>query len=131
MVVLDTCAIIYDAFEPNRLGKAAKQAINKAEKSQTLICSDISLWEIAMLVSKDRINPGTDYLGFINTALAARGIKVEPISPEIADVAVSLPSGINADPADRIILATAQTLCATLVTCDQNLVDCGLVKTIW
>lgn len=131
MVVLDTCAFIYDALSPKQLGKTARRVIAEAEAAGQLLCSDISLWEIAMLVSKKRLDPGTDALTFLRVALEARAIRVRPISPEVADLSVSFPSTINHDPADRIIVATAVLEHATLVTCDANLRDCGLVKTVW
>ncbi|MBI3344684.1 MAG: type II toxin-antitoxin system VapC family toxin [Gammaproteobacteria bacterium] len=131
MIVFDTCAIIYDALEPKRLSPAARRAIAQGEQQKQLVCSDISLWEIAMLISKKRLDPGTDYLSFIKTVLAARAIQVKEIAPEIADLAVSFSSSLNNDPADRIIVATAIHLNAALVTCDNNLTGAGLVKTIW
>lgn len=44
MVLLDTCAIIWDALEPSKLSKNAKRAIEKAYVNRTLIISDISIW---------------------------------------------------------------------------------------
>ncbi len=131
MVVLDTCALIYDALKPEKLSKAARRAINKGGKNKDLICSDISLWEIAMLVSKKRLDPGTDYLTFIKAALAARSIQVHKISPAIADLSVSLPVGISSDPADRIILATTILNNAVLVTADKNLRQSDVARTVW
>ena len=69
MVVLDTCALIYDALSPKQLGKTARRVIAEAEAAGKLLCSDISLWEIAMLVSKKRLDPGTDVLTFLRLAL--------------------------------------------------------------
>lgn len=131
MVVLDTCAFIFDALSPKQLGKTARRLIAEAAAAGQLLCSDISFWEIAMLVRKKRLDPGTDVLTFLRVALEARAIRVRPISPEIADLSVSFPPAINNDPADRIIVATAVLEHATLVTCDANLRDSGLVKTVW
>lgn len=131
MVVLDTCALIYDALSPKQIGKAARRVIAEAAAASQLLCSDISLWEIAMLVHKKRLDPGTDIATFLRVALEARAIRVRPISPEIANLSVSFPAFINHDPADRIIVATAVLEHATLVTCDANLRDSGLVKTVW
>ena len=47
----------------------------------------------------------TDALDFVRTVIAPRSLKVLPIAPAIADIAVSLQ--IHGDPADRIIAATA------------------------
>ena len=49
-LVLDTCALIFDALQPEKLPTRAARAIKQAEDAGQLACSDISLWEIAMLV---------------------------------------------------------------------------------
>jgi len=55
VIVLDTCAIIWDALEPQRLTRRAKSAIDAAEEDGSLSISDISIWEIAMLISRSRL----------------------------------------------------------------------------
>jgi PIN domain nuclease of toxin-antitoxin system len=131
MIVLDTCAIIFDALSPQRLSDKARVALDRAELEDTLSCSDISLWEIAMLIKKGRLDPGTDYLSFMRAALTARSIGVLPITPGIADLSVSLPSVAQQDPADRIIAATTVQHGAVLITSDENLLEAAEVKTLW
>lgn len=130
MKILDTCVLIFDALAPHRLTPTAKQAIMDAELQNQLFCSDMSLWEIAMLIDKKRLDPGTDTLSFLKLILAARSIQVLPITPEIAFLSVSLPL-VQADPADRIIAATTVFHNAELITADEKLRQCGEVKTIW
>ncbi len=130
MKILDTCVLIFDALAPHRLTPIAKQAIMDAEPQNQLFCSDMSLWEIAMLIDKKRLDPGTDTLSFLKLILAARSIQVLPITPEIASLSVSLPL-VQADPADRIIAATTVFHHAELITADEKLRQCGEVKTIW
>ncbi|AUX39540.1 uncharacterized protein SOCE26_009330 [Sorangium cellulosum] len=118
MILLDTCAILYDALTPDRLSIAARDAIERADASGALACCDISLWEIAMLVDRGRIDPGTDVASFLDLVLTARSIQVLPITPAIAVLSVSL--GLHGDPADRLIAATAVHHGATLLTSDQR-----------
>ena len=47
------------------------------------------------------------------------------LSPEVAIASTRLPGVLHADPADRIIAATARQLDAVLVTEDQRLLDYG------
>ena len=54
VIVLDTCAIIWDALRADRLTTKAKQTLKAAEADNELVISDISIWEIAMLVSKGK-----------------------------------------------------------------------------
>jgi len=45
--------------------------------------------------------------------------------------AVNLPQPLHSDPADRIIIATAITIAAPVVTKDEKLLNYPHVKTIW
>lgn len=126
MVVLDTNALIFDALNPARLSRKARSLIERAHTQNNLCCSDISLWEIAMLVAKGRLDPGTSALEFMNLALAARSIAMLPITPEIAELSTKLPEAVSADPADRLIAATAIHHGATLISTDANLKKAGL-----
>jgi len=53
-----------------------------------------------------------------------------PVDDTIARLAVELPEPIHSDPADRIIIATALSLGATLVTKDQKILAYPHVKTL-
>ena len=60
---------------------------------------------------------------WIRTALAKPGVRLAPLEPEIAVASTRLPWEMHADPADRILVATARHLGATLVTADRALLD--------
>ena len=130
MIVLDTCALVYDALTPERLSTAAREALDRGEQDGALACADISIWEIAMLVSKGRLDPGTDSAAFCQLALDTRAIRVLPITPDIAteSARIHLPHG---DPADRLIAATAVIHGAVLVTCDERFRAGTAVQTLW
>ena len=126
LVVLDTNAVIFDALQPTRLSRQARSLIEQAQAQDALACCDITLWEVAMLVSRGRLNPGVPALEFIKLAIAARSIRVLGISPEIADLCVSFGPALGGDPADRLIAATAVVNRATLITTDMELRRAGL-----
>lgn len=130
MILLDTNALIFDALQPDRLSRAARRKIQRAHAEGRLACCDISLWEVAMLVSKDRFQPGVPAVEFLDLALTARSIEVLPIEPEIADLSVSFGNEVNLDPADRLIAATAVYHRATLITTDTNLKRVNLRVTV-
>src|SRR3989339_1815518 len=119
LILLDTCALIFDALAPERLSAEAIRAIEEGEENGSLACCDISLWEIAMLVAKGRLDPGTDVLSFLNLVLASRVIRTLPITPEIAKISAIDSLFAHHDPADRIISATALHYEKPLVTCDE------------
>ena len=131
MILMDTCAIVWDALEPEKLTQKAITAINNADKQNALIISDISIWEISMLIKKHRIEVETTPAKFINLFLQSRNISVQSISPEIAELSVNFSSVINNDPADRIIAATSIIHNSRLVTADQNLLASEMLDTVW
>jgi PIN domain nuclease of toxin-antitoxin system len=129
VILLDTCALIWDALDAGQLSAKARQAIEKHEH-QLLIC-DISIWEIAMLIGKERLLVDDTASGFIKLALQARNYQVQAITPEIAELSVSLGADVGNDPADRLIAATSVLCGAAVVTADQNLQQASVVETIW
>lgn len=131
MIILDTCALIFDALAPGKLSSRALLTIENGEKQGVLACSDISLWEIAMLIKKGRLDPGTDTVSFINLALSSRNIETLPILPEIAYISSSHKSFVHHDPADRLIAATTLYYKGSLITCDSLLRNIKELPTIW
>lgn len=131
MLILDTCAIIFESLDPGRLSKKAAAAIAQADTAGMLACCDISLWEIAMLISKGRLDPGTESQQFINLVLAARNITVLPITPEIAAMSTRPDFCPHGDPADRLIAASALLHKSKLVTSDQKLANVAGLHIIW
>lgn len=131
MILLDTCAIIWDALDQLKLTKKARTAIEKADAHNALIISDISIWEIAMLIKRSRLEVDTTAANFINLFLESRNISVVSISPEIAELSTNVGPEINNDPADRIIAATSVIHNAQLVTADSNLRESTIVDTLW
>lgn len=131
MLILDTCALVFDSLDPDRLSKKAKAAIAQADDAGTMACCDISLWEIAMLVSKGRLDPGTNAQEFIQLVLAARKIDVIPITPEIAAKSALSEFFPHGDPADRIIAASTIIHKAKLVTSDRKLATVAGLQIVW
>lgn len=129
MILLDTCAIIWDALETRKLSAKAKKAIERHE-DELLIC-DISTWEIAMLIKKKRLVVDATIAGFINLLIQSRNFRIQEISPEIAELSVNLGTEVSNDPADRIIAATSILRNAPIITADQNLRNTTLLETIW
>lgn len=129
MILLDTCAIIWDALDAGKLSPDARNTIELNERS--LIICDISIWEIAMLIKRKRLVLDDTAAGFINLLLQSRNYFIQEITPEIAELAVNFGSEINNDPADRLIAATSILGNAPIVTADENLRGATMVETIW
>jgi PIN domain nuclease of toxin-antitoxin system len=129
MILLDTCAIIWDALDRDQLSADAKNAI-ELNARELMIC-DISLWEIAMLIKKKRLVVDDTASGFINLLLQSRNYLVQEITPEIAELSVNFGVELNNDPADRLIAATSVLGNVPVVTADNNLRAASLLETIW
>jgi hypothetical protein len=56
-------------------------------------------------------------------ALGKSGVSLAELTPEIAIESVHLPGNLPGDPADRMIVATARILGATLLTKDRRLIE--------
>jgi PIN domain nuclease of toxin-antitoxin system len=105
--------------------------INNARKLGRIMISSMSTWEIAMLVKSERLllaMPLKEWIGKIERLQFIRFIPVDNI---IAEDAVNLPGDFHKDPADRIIVATARSLNATLITSDRKILEYVHVRSKW
>ena len=123
LLLLDTHTLVWLMFGEKRLGKKAHEAIRKSSRVERLLVSAITPWEIGVLVAKGRIDLHQDTMGWVRTALSMPGVRLAPLEPEIAVSSTGLPFEMHADPADRILVATARHLGAALVTADGALLE--------
>ena len=130
MIFLDTHVLLWMASDPKRLSRKAREAIREAREKTGVAIAAITLWELAWLAENGRIQVTGSVESFVRET--ASRVMVEPITPEIAAIAVQLPSGFpTKDPADRLIAATAMVEGAALVTADERIRQAKVVQTIW
>jgi PIN domain nuclease of toxin-antitoxin system len=132
-ILLDTHVIIWSLLKPEELSGDIKKIIESAQGENKLLISSISLWEIAMLKSKKRINIYEPLKDFLQAIIDIDGIKIIDILPDIAADSVSLTDDFHGDPADRIIAATAINAGAVLLTRDQQILswaEMGNIRTV-
>ena len=123
MIVVDTHVLVWAVDDDARLGHKARAAIEEAGRSDGIAVSAITPWEIALLAEKGRLRLGIDTAVWIDTALDLPGVRLVPIEPAIAIDSVRLPGSFHADPADRLIVATARHCGAALLTADQAILN--------
>ena len=123
LLLVDTHTLIWMVEEAPQLGVRTAETLNRAGWENRIAVSTITPWEIALLVSKGRLQLGADVMQWIRVALAKPGVLLVPLEPEIAVASTRLPFEMHADPADRILVATARHLGATLVTADGVLLE--------
>jgi PIN domain nuclease of toxin-antitoxin system len=122
-LVLDTHVWIWLLAGSEELSTGCRGRIEEAARSQQVLVSAVSAWEVGMLEAKRRVRLGKDCLEWVLEALSRPGIHLAPLSPEIAVGSTRLPGSFVGDPADRIIVATARTHGAILVTRDGAMLD--------
>lgn len=104
---------------------AAVEVIEEASALGRVLVSAISVWEVAMLEAKGRVRFGLTVGEWVRRALTAPGVRLAELTPEVAVDSARLPEPVHGDPADRILIATARRVGATLVTRDGKIVDYG------
>ena len=132
-ILLDTHVLIWSLSNFENLSDQVKEIIDIAKNKQKLLVSSISLWEIAMLKSKKRINIYKPVKEFLKAIVEIDGIKIVDISYDIAADSTLLLDNFHGDPADRIIAATAINKGAILLTRDRQLLawaELGNIKAI-
>ena len=124
-LLLDTHAAIWIA-EDQPIAAAAVEAIDAAYRAgSTVFVSGITAWEIGLLVSRNRLSLVARPERWFQRLLAIPGVRLADLSPDILIASSFLPGTPPRDPADRIILATARDLGATLITRDRLLLKYG------
>ena len=129
MILLDTHVLIWAVAEPKRLSRNATTAISRARDQDGLAVSAITLWELAMLLSRGKIQA----YGTVDASvrLLIEGVAVKAITPEIAALSTEFPTDYPSDPADRLIGATARAEGIPLVTRDEKIGRSPLLQVIW
>jgi len=120
VILVDTHALIWLDQGNDRLGVKARHRMDDALVDDTLCVSAISFWEIAMLQLKGRLNMPP--LKRWRRSLLDEGLREIAITGDIGIKACEL-QDFHADPADRLIVATAIEHGATLVTADEQILQ--------
>jgi PIN domain nuclease of toxin-antitoxin system len=107
-----------------------RRATERAASNGTLFLSEISFWEIAMLVESGRLTVRGPLDEWLERAAAAPAVQRIGITPAIAREVAASSNACTWDPADCIIVATARVLGARLVTSDTRIIDSKVVPTI-
>jgi PIN domain nuclease of toxin-antitoxin system len=128
--LLDTHALLWWVDDPKRLSLAQRRTLRRAAGAGQLWVSEITFWEIAALVERGRIRLGLAIDDWLDRATAEPLVRRCGITPAIAKELADLAATRDWDPADRILVATARVLKATLVTSDSRIVESSLVETV-
>lgn len=129
MIVLDTHIWVWWVNGSESLSRRQTELLQQHE-NDGLGVSVISCWEVAKLVEKRRLQLSADVGPWIEAALGYPGVSLLPLTAEIAVAATQLPGEFHNDPADQIIVATARTQSAPLLTADARILGYEHVATL-
>lgn len=132
MILLDTHVLLWWVTSDDRL---SARAARELARSDSLLVSVFSCWEIATLVRKRRFVLDRDVYDWIADALETPRVELAQVSAEIAVGAGLLSSDFPGDPTDRFLYSTARELVSPLVTKDARIREyarkAGDVRIVW
>lgn len=130
--VLDTQAWIWSILNHPRLSRRARAVVGSAHERLGL--SAVSLKEAAWLLARGRIEVESTqgaWPHWLRNAAAMPELEILPLTVDVAIESEHLGSEFPADPADRVIAATARVHKLTLITSDRAIRKSGAVRTLW
>lgn len=130
MILLDTHVLVWWVNKDVLLPTSILRFIQQQDEKQICI-SAITFWEVALLTKKKKVNLAFDLHSWTQLVLSIPSLRVIDLNPAILIKSVLLEAPLHADPADRIIVATTQTLGATLISKDDKLLKYPHIKTFW
>ncbi len=119
-LLLDTHIWIWSAIAPEKLKKPVARELTNPKNELWL--SPISIWELSVLVRKNRIELDRDFDAWVAAALAQTTMREAPLTHDVA-IEVSRIPFTHRDPADHFIAASAKVFGLTLVTADPRLIE--------
>ncbi len=117
MIVLDTSALLFWTFAPEKL---SANAIEAMEASSTYVVNAVSIWEIGWKIHRGKLVLPMSVRAYVGHLLETERVEIHPTELEIWLQSIEL-DWHHKDPADRIIVATANVLGCPLVTSDGRI----------
>jgi PIN domain nuclease of toxin-antitoxin system len=128
-ILLDTHILIWWRMDSQRLDRSQARRLQDLENRQKPIAiSAITLWEIAMLAARGRIDFAEPPDIWLEELEGHPLIEVLPVTARIAAESVRLGPDFHNDPADQIIVATARLHGLQLMTADKRIRAWGKVS---
>lgn len=129
-LVLDTHVLLWWVDGSDRLPREHRRALDALSADRPAVVSDVSLLEIATLHRLGKVELALPLRDWLAAAVAPPLVRRFAITPAVAAETAALPEGFPRDPADRVIVATAKLLGATLLTRDRAITGSGVVPVI-
>ena len=128
--LLDTHAWIWWVDQDVKLGAKTIAVLDSLPRDQRPFLCDISLWEVAMLAERGRLELDVPLAEWLEAAAHPRSVQIVGITPRIAAAVAALPDRFHRDPADRLIVATSRALGIPVLSHDR-LINRSRLVTRW
>ncbi len=112
------------------IGTRARRAFAQAEKRRaTIYIPTVCFFELSLLLESGKVRSNVPFSEWKTGVARSGSFVIEPLTWEDVEEARSLRT--LADPFDRLIAGIANRLQSPLITRDSELVDSGLLETVW
>jgi PIN domain nuclease of toxin-antitoxin system len=101
----------------------ARQEVRTASVAGGILVSPVSAWEIGLLSARKRVPFRPDPKSWFQMFMAYPGVRLTPLTPDIAIESSDLPQPLHSDPADRLLIATARALQIPIMTRDSRILS--------
>lgn len=128
--LLDTHVWIWMLEASSELPRSI-QVLLKDISHAPLGVSAISPWEIAKKTALGKLTLSMPAREWITQSISSPGVKLLPLTPEIAWESNYLPPSFHKDPADQIVVATARLHKLTVITSDEKILGYPHVSSLW
>lgn len=123
-ILLDTCALIL-LVEGDLSARAARVLEEATTEERPVLASPVSAWEIGQLVGRGRLRIAADPASWFARATSLPGIAMARLPAHVLVASSFLPGMPPRDPVDRIMVAAARSMGASLMTRDRLILAYG------
>jgi PIN domain nuclease of toxin-antitoxin system len=126
-LLLDTHIWIWAVHSPEKLSRRVARELQNARNE--LYLSPVSIWEAHHLERRKRLRLRQTFPHWLKEVMAQTPLREAPFNFAVAAAAsqIELP---QSDVGDVFLAATASVFDLTLVTTDEQLLDCSWLKTL-
>jgi PIN domain nuclease of toxin-antitoxin system len=126
--LLDTHVMLWWLSDDRKLPREHAKLLERSERSGTAVgFSAISLWEIAKLVERRRIELDQSVDDSLEQLETSAFVTILPLTGRVAVESTRLGARFHSDPIDQVIVATARCHGLTLLTVDERIIESGVV----
>ncbi len=109
--------------DASQMSHKAIEFVKRASERAEVLVSDISFWEVANKSAKGKLSLSIETVLWLKRAGDGPGATYLPVERLALIQSTRLVGTPPRDPADRILIATAQLNNATLVTTDKQIIE--------